>query len=119
MSSNSYRTHVVILHAALIAWQTYIALFAFRSGDALRNLLTGLGAEIGPGVSLFLLTHRWWLIVPAACAALAFAAVRRLETRPSFSVAVLAAEAVTAVLLNIYWREAWFGPVLKLIERVN
>lgn len=116
---SAYRWHVAISHAAMILWQAYIAVVAFRSGDHLATVLGGLGAEVGPGVAMFLATHRWWLIVPLVFAILAVAAMRRLDERPMFSVGVLTAEVVAALALNIWWREAWFGPLFSLMKQVG
>lgn len=115
----AYRWHVITAHAAMILWQIYVALFAFRSGDQLANLLQGLGADVGGGVTLFLATHRWWLLVPLIFAILAFLAIRQLESRPEFSLVVLIAEVVAALGMSIYWREAWFGPMFSLIRQVG
>jgi len=45
--------------------------------------------------------------------------IRRIETQPRFAVTVLAAEIIVALILNIWWREAWFGPILNLIHQVG
>jgi hypothetical protein len=113
------RLHAAISHIAVILWQLYIALVAWRSGAVLERLLHGVGADSGPGVALFIATCRWWIVVPIFFAALGAAAVRRIETKPMFSVAVLGAEAIVALLMNIWWREAWFGPILSLIRQVG
>jgi hypothetical protein len=119
LTTTAYRWHIAVAHAALILWQGYIAFVAFRTGDVLGKLIAGLGAETGGAVSFFLASHRWWIVVPLAFVVLAAIAIQRLETRPMFSLSVLIAEAVTALALNIYWREAWFGPMLSLINQVG
>ncbi len=119
MNDRTCRRHVAVAHAAIILWQAYIAVVAFRSGDDLAKLLAGLGAEVGPGVALFLMTHRWWIVVPAAFTVVAIIAVRQLDRRPMFSVAVLVSEVVIALAMNIYWREAWFTPIFSLIKQIG
>lgn len=114
-----YRWHVATAHSAVILWQVYVAITAFRSGDILANLMQGIGAETGGGVSLFLVTHRWWLIVPIIFAILAGMALRRIETNPRFSVIILGTEVIVALALNIWWREACFGPIFSLIKQVG
>lgn len=116
---NALRLHAAISHLAVILWQLYIALVAWRSGAVLGRLLHGIGAQSGPGVELFLATCRWWTVVPIVFAAIGAAAVKRIETKPMFSVGVLVAEVVAALVMNIWWREAWFGPVLTLIRQVG
>jgi hypothetical protein len=116
---NPLRLHAAISHVAVLLWQLYIATVAWRSGAVLERLLHGLGAQYGPGVTVFIATCRWWIVVPIIFAALGTAAVRRIETKPMFSVGVLAAEALVALLMNIWWREAWFGPILGLIRQVG
>jgi hypothetical protein len=119
MDAAAYRLHIALAHAAVILWQMYSAITAFRTGDRLAHLLTGLGAENGPGVSFFLATYRWWLVVPILFAVLAGAALKRLETKPMFSLAVFGASLIVALALNILWREAWFGPMFNLIRQVG
>ena len=116
---NALRLHAAISHLAVILWQFYIAIFAWRSGAILERMLHDLGAQPGGGIALFIATCRWWIIVPIIFAAVGAAAVRRIETKPMFSVGVLAAEAVVALLMNMWWREAWFGPMLNLIRQVG
>jgi hypothetical protein len=119
VTTTAYRWHAALSHAAIILWQAYIALFAFRSGDYLKTVLTGLGSEVGAGIALFMATHRWWLIVPGVFVVLAYVAIRRLEDRPTFSIALLAVEIVVALAMNIYWREALFMPIFSLIKQVG
>ena len=119
IDSTSYRWHVATAHSAVILWQVYLAITAFRSGDMLSNFLHGMGAQTGAGISLFLLTHHWWLIVPIIFAVLAGMALRRIESNPRFSVIVLGAEVIVALALNIWWREACFGPIFSLINKVG
>lgn len=114
-----YRWHIVVAHVAIIVWQAYLAFVAFRTGDTLSGLLAGLGAEVGAGVSLFLSTHRWWFVVPVIFAILGSVAIRRLDSRPMLSVGVLIAAVAAALLLNIWWREAFFGPLFALINQVG
>jgi hypothetical protein len=115
---SALRLHAAISHIAVLLWQLYIAIVAWRSGSVLERLLHGLG-EVGPGVTLFIATCRWWMAVPIVFAAIGAAAVRRIETKPMLSVGVLGAEVIVAMLMNIWWREAWFGTMLNLIRQVG
>ena len=116
---NVLRWQTAIAHTGVLLWQVYSAATAWRSGAILGNLLHGLGAESGPGVALFLATCRFWMIVPIIFAVLSIASIRRVESNPRFAVTVLAAEIVVALVMNIWWREAWFGPILNLIRQVG
>ena len=116
---NALRWQTAIAHSGVILWQVYSAFNAWRSGAVLEHLLHGLGASYGPGVALFLATCRWWIIVPIVFAVLSVISIRRIETQPKFAVTVLAAEIIVALILNIWWREAWFGPILSLIRQVG
>ncbi|SRR6266496_6524869 len=113
------RWQTAIAHSGVILWQVYSAITAYRSGDVLAHLLVGLGANAAPGTSLFVLTYRWWLLVPLIFAVLSVLSIRRLESKPAFSLIVLAAEVVVALALNIWWREAWFGPIFSMIRQVG
>jgi hypothetical protein len=117
--SRVLRWQTAIAHGGAILWQVYSAATAWRSGAVLAGLLKGLGASTGPGVTLFLATCRWWIVIPIVFAALAILSVRWIESRPAFAVSVLAAEIVVALGMNIWWREAWFGPILNLIRQVG
>lgn len=119
IDERAYRLHVAVSHLAVILWQLYSAITAFRSGDTLAHLLQGLGATIGPGTAFFLLTHRWWVIVPVIFSVLAVIAVRKLERIPMFSATVLAAGVIAALALNIWWREAWFQPMFGLMKQIG
>ncbi len=116
---NALRWQTAIAYSGVILWQVYLAATAWRSGAVLEQLLHGIGASTGPGVTLFLATCRWWIVVPIVFAALAIVSVRLVETNPKFAVSVLAAEVIVALVLNIWWREAWFGPILNLIRQVG
>jgi hypothetical protein len=116
---SALRLHAAVSHVAVILWQLYVALVAWRSGTVLQRLLHGLGADAGMGVSAFIATCQWWIVVPIVFAALGAAAVRRIETKPMFSVAVLGVEAIVALAMNVWWREAWFGTMLNLIRQVG
>ncbi len=108
-----------IAHIGVILWQVYSASTAWRSGAILENLLHGIGASTGLGVTLFLATCRWWIVVPIVFAVLSIVSIRRVESHPRFAVTVLAAEIVVALVMNIWWREAWFGPIFSLIRQVG
>ena len=116
---NALRWQTAIAHSGVILWQVYSASTAWRSGDVLEHLLHGMGASAGPGVTLFLATCRWWIVVPIFFAVLSIVSIRRIELKPAFAVSVLAAEIIVALILNIWWREAWFGPILNLIRQVG
>jgi hypothetical protein len=113
------RFQTAIAHTGVILWQVYSAATAWRSGLALESLLHGMGATVGPGVTLFLATCRYWLVVPIVFSILSIVAIRRIESKPMFAVTVLAAEVIVALVLNIWWREAWFGPIFSLIRQVG
>ena len=113
------RWQSAIAHTGVILWQVYSAATAWRSGAMLEKTLGGLGATAGPGVNLFLLTYRWWLIVPVVSAILSIVAIRVIETRPRFAISVLAGEVIAALVMNIWWREALFGPLFSLMRQVG
>jgi hypothetical protein len=117
--STAHRRQTIIVFAGVILWQIYLAIMAYRTGGALENLLHGIGAQVGPGVALFLVTCRWWLVVPVIFTVLAIVAIRRLDSTPTFALVVVAASIAVSLLLNIWWREAWFGPILRLIHQVG
>jgi hypothetical protein len=117
--SNALRWQTAIAHTGVILWQVYSAIFAWRGGVVLERMLHGLGASVGPGVTLFLATCRWWLVVPAIFAVLSIIAVRRVESQPRFAISVLAAEVIVALVMNIWWREALFGPMFSLMGAVS
>jgi hypothetical protein len=113
------RWQSAIAHTGVILWQVYSAVTAWRSGMVLEKVLSGMGATVGPGVTLFLLTCRWWLVVPIASTVLSIIAIRAIETRPRFAIAVLAGEVIAALVMNIWWRESWFGPLFSLMRQVG
>ena len=39
--------------------------------------------------------------------------------RPRFAIPVLAGEVIAALVMNIWWREAWFGPLFSLMRQVG
>ena len=118
-TSKTYRAHIAFARAAVILWQAYIAVLAFRSGSSLERLLSALGAEVATSTKIYLATYQWWVVIPVACAVLAVIAVRRLEKQPTVSLLLLATEVFAALALNIFWREAWFGPLFSLINQVG
>src|SRR2546430_778979 len=109
MNSTVIRWQSAIAHTGVILWQVYSAATAWRSGVVLEKVLSGMGATVGPGVTLFLLTCRWWLIVPIASAFLSIIAIRAIETRPRCAISALPGEVIAALVMNIWWRDAWFG----------
>jgi hypothetical protein len=113
------RWQSAIAHTGVILWQVYSAATAWRSSAILQKLLKGLGAESGAAVTIFIVTSRWWWIVPVIFAVLSVAAIRRIETRPRFAISVLAAEVIAALVMNIWWRESFFGPLFALIGQVG
>jgi hypothetical protein len=119
MNSTVIRWQSAIAHTGVILWQVYSAATAWRSGLVVENFLHGMGATAGPGVRLFLLTCRWWLIVPIASAILSIIAIRDIETRPRFAISVLAGEVIAALVMNIWWRESLFGPLFSLMGQVG
>lgn len=119
VNSTVIRWQSAIAHTGVILWQAYSAATAWRSGVILEKLLNGLGAQPGAGVTLFIVTSRWWWIVPVIFALLSVAAIRRIETRPRFAISVLAAEVIAALVMNIAWREAYFGPLFELMRQVG
>ena len=115
---NALRWQSAIAHGGAILWQAYSAATAWRAGAILEKFLHDMGAEVGPPVTLFLVTCRYWLIVPVVFAVLSFVSIRQIESKPKFAVAVLAAEILVALLLNIWWRESLFQPMFSLINKV-
>jgi len=116
---NALRWQSAIAHGGAILWQVYSANVAWRAGAILEKFIHDMGLQVGPGITLFLVTCRFWLIVPVIFAVLSFLSIRRIESKPAFAVAVLAAEIVAALLLNIWWRESLFGPMFSLIRDVG
>jgi hypothetical protein len=116
---NALRWQSAIAHGGALLWQLYSASVAWRAGAILEKLLHNMGAEVGPGITLFLVTSRYWVIVPAVFAVLSFVSIRKIETKPRFAVAVLAAEILVALILNIWWRESFFGPLFSLMGKVG
>ena len=117
--SSAHRSQIIVAHSAVVLWQAYSAFAAFRGGEILAGFAHGMNLQPGPGVQLFLLTFRWWLLVPLSFAALAVVSVRRLETAPTFSLGVLTSGVIVGLALNAWWREALFGPLLGLIGQIG
>lgn len=115
---NALRWQSAIAHAGAILWQLYSASVAWRGGVILHKLLTGLGAS-APAAELFIATSRWWIVVPIVSAVLSFLSIRKIESKPSFAVAVLACEIGVAFILNVWWREAFFGTLFSLMGQVG
>ena len=78
-----------------------------------------MGLQVGPPITLFLVTSRFWMIVPVIFTVLSVLSIRCIESKPAFAMAVVAAEILTALLLNIWWRESLFGPMFSLIHDVG
>jgi hypothetical protein len=112
---NALRWQTAIGHGGVILWQLYSTSVAWRGGAILQRFLTGLGATPGPGAALFIATCRWWIVVPIVSAVLSFQSIRMIESKPSFAVAVLAGEISVALILNVWWREAFFGTMFSLM----
>jgi len=119
MDMKTLRWQTAIGHTGVILWQVYSAVTAWRSGALLEKLLAGMGATVGPGVTIFLATYRYWLVVPIVFSVFSIVAIRRIESKPMFAVTVLAAEVIVALVLNIWWRESWFGPIFSLMQQVG
>jgi hypothetical protein len=119
MNSAEFRWQSAIAHTGVILWQVYSAATVWRAGAVLEKLGHDMGLSFGPGTNLFLLTCRWWLIVPIASAILSVIAIREIETRPRFAISVLAGEVVAALVMNIWWRESFFGPLFALMGEVR
>jgi len=116
---NALRWQTAIAHGGAILWQLYSASVAWRGGAILQKFLTGMGVTPGPGAALFIATCRWWIVVPVISAVLSLLSIRRIDSKPSFAVAVLAGEIVVAFILNVWWREAWFGTMFELMGKVS
>jgi len=116
---NALRWQSAIAHGGAILWQVYSALTAWRAGAILEKFLHDMGAEVGPAITVFIVTCRYWLIVPAVFAVLSFVSIRQIESKPKFAVVVLAAEIGVALLLNIWWRESFFQPMFSLMGKVG
>ena len=84
-------------------------------GIFVARLLPGIRHVISIPAGLFKMNFRTFSIMTI----IGTAAVKRIETKPMFSVSVLGAEVIVAIAMNVWWREAWFGPVLTLIRQVG
>ena len=115
---NALRWQSAIAHAGAILWQLYSASVAWRGGAVLQKLLHGLGAS-APAAELFIATSRWWVVVPIVSVVLSWMSIRKIESKPSFAIAVLAAEIGVAFVLNVWWREAFFGTLFTLMGQVG
>ena len=116
---NALRWQSALAHGGAILWQLYSASFAWRGGAILERFLTGLGATPGGGAALFIATCRWWIVVPIVSTVLSFLSIRKIESKPSFAVVVLAGEIGVAFVLNVWWREAFFGTMFSLMGSVG
>jgi hypothetical protein len=116
---NTLRWQTAIAHGGAILWQLYSASVAWRSAAVLEKFLHSLGATVGPPTTIFLATSRFWIVVPIVSAIFSVMSVRRIATHPKLAVIVLAAEIAVAFILNVWWREAWFGPLFALMGSVG
>ena len=115
---NALRWQTAIAHAGAILWQLYSVSVAWRGGAILQKFLTGMGVTPGPGAALFIATCRWWIVLPIVSIVLSVVSIRRMESRPFFPVIVLAAEIAAAFILNVWWRESFFGTMFALMGQV-
>ena len=113
------RWQAAIAHTGVILWQVYSAATVWRAGGVLEKLGHDMGLSFGPLTNLFLMTCRWWLLVPSVSVALSVVAIRDIETRPRFAISVLAGEVIAALVMNIWWRESLFGPLFALMGQVG
>jgi hypothetical protein len=111
----SSSTESMILACAAIAWQIYAVLAAFRRAPILRDLLEGLGAVPPNLTRVFLATYPYWPIVPVAFTVLVF----RARNRERVPLAITIGAIALALVLHAWMNEAWFLPILSLMERLG
>jgi hypothetical protein len=97
-----------------------MVLAAFRYAPTLSRFLKDLNAGSPPELTrLYLASYRYLPILPVLSLVAAIWALRGTETRLASALWVFCALVVTGLLLNAWMTEAFFQPLLQIIESIR
>lgn len=100
-------------------WQVYVAITALRFAAPLRALLANLGVHAPVATRAFLASYQWWFIAPAICTGLLLDLVRRDSPGHVRTFLTLALCLATGLVLQAWLSEAWFRPLVAMMDAVR
>jgi len=118
-STDRQKIMIAVVFGAPILWQLYAFISAFRRAPAFRSLFTGLGSPLPPVTRSFFAVYPFWWILPVLFALLSIDVWRRDNPPLPYFVAVLVASTVSALALHAWLNEAFFTPLLTILQRIG
>jgi hypothetical protein len=105
--------------AVTALWQIYIVVVASRMAPVLEGLLAGLGGDLPTVTRSFLVSYRFFAVLPAATAGAAAVALRKETLHPWQSAALVAIALGATMALHAWTNEAFFAPVLGILRSIG
>ena len=117
--SKIHQIYTSILLFAVTLWEIYLAFRAYRNGEALSQFIGTLGVQAPVFTRWFLSTYQFWVVFPLLSTVVAVFVIRRRSISLKLCVTIVALSLFVALLLDAWLNEAFFVPLLKIMNAVQ
>ncbi len=115
----SVQVNASILLAFTFLWQAWVVFHSYRKGPLLREIMEGLGADLPLITTSYLAIYRFFFLMPIVTLVMAVAVLKMPRVSLRWTTVAVVCGLVFGMLLQAWTTEAFFAPMVGLINQIG